>query len=82
MRENSPAAAAGLTAATGTTTVNEQTYPTGGDVITAIDGEAIATAAELQTAIDAHRPGETITITYVRGGEESTVEVELGTRPA
>ena len=82
VRKSSPAAKAGLTAATGTTTVNERPYPTGGDVITAIDGETITTAAQLQTAIDAHRPGDTISITYVRGGEETTVQVELGKRPA
>jgi putative serine protease PepD len=82
VRAGGPAATAGLKAATGQRTVGGLPYPTGGDVITAIDGQAVRTAAELQTAIDAHRPGETITITYVRGGETSTVDVKLAARPA
>ena len=66
VRAGSPAAEAGLEA---------------GDAVTSVDGESVATAAELQAAIDAKRPGDEISITYTRGGESKTVKVELGTRP-
>jgi putative serine protease PepD len=52
-----------------------------GDVITAIDGKQIGSAPELQSAIDAKRPGDTVSITYSRGGQSHTVQVKLGTRP-
>jgi S1-C subfamily serine protease len=80
IRPGSPAEQAELRAATGSTTVNGQVIPTGGDVIVALDGEAIATTAELQTAIDAKRPGDSVSITVIRDGERRTIDVKLGTR--
>jgi S1-C subfamily serine protease len=82
VRQGSPAAEAGLEAATGSATVDGQSYPTGGDVITAVDGNAVKTGAELQNAVDAKRPGDSISITYTRDGQSQTVEITLGTRPA
>ena len=82
IRDDAPAAAAGLRAASGSETVDGQSYPTGGDVITAVDGEAVTTSAELQRAIDAKRPGDSVSITYTRDGQSETVEVTLGTRPS
>jgi putative serine protease PepD len=82
VRDGTPAARAGLRAASGSRTVDGQTYPTGGDVITAIDGKAVSTAAELQAAIDAKRPGDTVSLTYSRAGKSHTVEVTLATRPS
>ena len=60
VRSGSPAAAAGLKAATGTKTVDGQAYPTGGDVITAVDGQAVTGADELRAAIDAKKPGQKV----------------------
>jgi S1-C subfamily serine protease len=51
-------------------------------VITAIDGEQVTTAEELQRAIDAKKPGDKVSIEYWRSGDSHTVEVELGTRPS
>ena len=53
-----------------------------GDVITAVDGQQIASGAELQSAIDGKRPGDTASITYTRGGRSKTVQVKLATRPS
>jgi putative serine protease PepD len=82
VREGGPAAEAGFRAATGSATVDGQSFPTGGDVITEVDGQAITTGAELQNAVDAKKPGDSISITYTRDGESHTVEITLGTRPA
>jgi S1-C subfamily serine protease len=76
-----PAQKAGLHASTGEKVVDGDTYSTGGDVITAIDGNKITNAEELQRAIDAKQPGDTISITYWRTGESHTVDVKLATRP-
>jgi S1-C subfamily serine protease len=82
VRSGTPAAEAGLKAATGSTTVDGQNLPTGGDVITAVDGTAITSGAELQSAIDAKKPGDSVSITFTRDGQSTTVQVSLGTRPS
>jgi putative serine protease PepD len=79
--EGSPAADAGLQAATGSRAVDGVAYPTGGDVITAVDGTKIETSEDLQGAIDDHNPGERVELTVVRDGQTRTVEATLGTRP-
>jgi len=82
VRTGSPAADAGLKASTGTTTVGGESYPSGGDVITKVDGKAVGSAAELQQLIDAKKPGDKVTLTVVRAGQTRTVDVTLGTRPS
>ncbi len=82
VRQGTAAAEAGLRAANGSAMVDGQSYPTGGDVITAVDGTAITSGAELQAAVDAKKPGDTISLTYTRDGASSTVQVSLGTRPS
>ena len=82
VRSDTPAARAGLRAATGSRLVDGQSYPTGGDVITAIDGSAVTSSPELQSRIDAKQPGDTISITYVRDGDSHNVRVRLAERPS
>jgi putative serine protease PepD len=82
VRPGTPAADAGLRAATGTSTVDGQQVPTGGDVIVAFDGDDISTSAELQSTVDAKQPGDNVSITVLRGGERTTVQVTLGSRPS
>jgi putative serine protease PepD len=53
-----------------------------GDVITSVDGTAVATMQELQSAIDAKSPGDTVTLAYLRDGAARTLTVKLGTRPS
>jgi len=52
-----------------------------GDVVTAIDGKAIAGADALVNAVDGHKPGDQVTLTVRRGGDTSSIKVKLGTRP-
>lgn len=73
-----PAADAGLK---GGTAASETATPTGGDVITAIDGSAVSNAGDVIRAIGTKRPGDTIALTIIRNGDEQTVDVTLGTRP-
>jgi S1-C subfamily serine protease len=70
-----------LREATGSRTVNGQEVPTGGDVIVEFDGQRVSTSAELQSAVDAKRPGDTVTVTVIRGNDRREVEVTLATRP-
>jgi putative serine protease PepD len=66
VRLDTPAARAGLRA---------------GDVITAIGGHEIGSSVELQAAIAARRPGDSVSLTYTRGGESHTIRIKLATRP-
>jgi S1-C subfamily serine protease len=82
VRPGTPAKKAGLRASTGEKTVDGETYSTGGDVITAFGEQKITTAEELQRAVDARQPGDTVSITYWRNGESHTVDVKLAARPS
>jgi S1-C subfamily serine protease len=82
VRPGTPAAEAGLRAATGSRALGAESYPTGGDVITAVDGKRITTADDLRRAIEAKSPGETVSLTYSRTGESRTVDVKLASRPS
>jgi S1-C subfamily serine protease len=77
-----PAADAGLKAADATTVVGGQEFPTGGDIITAVNGKPVSTSEDLQSVIGAMKPGESASITYSRDGSEHTLQVTLGTRPS
>jgi putative serine protease PepD len=81
VRGGTAAANAGLRAATGSRNVAGQTYPTGGDVITAVDGAQVSSASDVQRKIDAKKPGDTVSITYSRGGASHTANATLGNRP-
>jgi putative serine protease PepD len=49
-----------------------------GDIITAVNGHAVASSDALVASVRAYQPGETIEITYQRSGESKTVDVTLG----
>jgi putative serine protease PepD len=53
-----------------------------GDVVTSAAGTRINSASELRAVINAHRPGDTISVMYTRGGQSHTVKVKLAARPA
>ena len=76
-----PADKAGLEAATGTKLVDGQEQPAGGDVVVAFDGDAVTSAVALQSAVDTHQPGDTVSITVLRDGSRRTIDVTLGVRP-
>jgi putative serine protease PepD len=82
VREGAPADEAGIRASTGEREVDGRTVPTGGDVIVEFDGQEVTTSAELQGAVDARRPGDTVEVTVLRGGDHRTVEVTLESRPS
>jgi putative serine protease PepD len=49
-----------------------------GDVVTAINGKAIASGDALVAAVRSHRPDDEVTITYTRGGKSQTAKAKLG----
>jgi putative serine protease PepD len=53
-----------------------------GDIVISVDGNDINGPEGLGAAIRDHKPGESVKITYVRGGAEHTITVTLAQRPA
>ena len=52
-----------------------------GDVITRIGDVDVTSMSGLVVALRDHQPGETVTVTYVRGGQPTTVNVVLAQKP-
>ena len=53
-----------------------------GDVITAVDGHAVASAADLHAAVSPHHPGDTVTVAWTdAGGKKHTARLRLGSGP-
>jgi S1-C subfamily serine protease len=66
VRENSPAAKAGLRA---------------GDMLVSFDGKPIRTLYDFTYALRAKKPGDAVAVTVVRGGQRLSVNVALTSRP-
>jgi S1-C subfamily serine protease len=80
--ENGPAENAGIKAGKGETRFQARPYAPGGDVITKVENTPIETANDVGLALTPYKPGDTVTLEVVRGGDRRTVDVKLGERPA
>jgi S1-C subfamily serine protease len=76
---DSPAAKAGLR---GGRTGTAQGVAAGGDLIVAVDGKETKTEDAVANEIAAHKPGDSVEITYYRGNDKKTATVTLAKRPA
>ncbi len=52
--------------------------PESADIIVAIDGKPVHNVDELLTEVEAHSPGQVVTVTVLRGGRSVDVPVTLG----
>jgi S1-C subfamily serine protease len=76
-----PADAAGIKGATGQGTVAGESFPVGGDIITKVDGKDVTGMDEVISAVNDHDPGDELTLTVLRNGNEHDLTVKLGDRP-
>ncbi|HWP32517.1 MAG TPA: PDZ domain-containing protein, partial [Solirubrobacterales bacterium] len=77
-----PADEAGLRGGSTEATIEGARFKLGGDIITEIDGEPIASMEDLIDIVDAAKPGDEMELTILRRGETKTITVTLGNRPA
>ena len=78
----SPAAKAGLTGATGETTIGGQSYAVGGDVIVEANGDKIEGVKDLQAAVSSLKPGDKLELVVKTStGETKNITAILGDQP-
>jgi S1-C subfamily serine protease len=78
-----PADKAGLKAATRQTIIDGQQYAVGGDIVTAVDGQAVTSSDDLSRLVSEHRAGDRVRLTVIGAdGKQRSVDVTLGTQPA
>ena len=68
---------AGLQGGTQQAYMGNQPVKLGGDLIVALDGQEITTAQDLSVALNAHRAGDSVTLTIWRGQRRLSVTVTL-----
>jgi S1-C subfamily serine protease len=77
-----PADQAGIRGGDQVVRVGNARIPVGGDIITAINGEPMTSSKELVVYLEAQtQVGDTVEVTFFRGGEEHSVQVTLTERP-
>ena len=61
---------------------NQRVY-IGGDILTAMDGQAVTSLEGLETLLETrYQVGDTVTVTLIRDGQEMTVTVSLAEEPS
>jgi 2-alkenal reductase len=76
-----PAAKAGIIG--GTAATSDPNLKSGGDLIIAVDGQTVMSEADLMRYLILNKsPGDTITLTVMRGDKKVDVKLTLGTRPS
>ena len=80
--KGSPADLGGLSGYTGTVSDNNNSYPSGGDILTAINTTPIKSMGDLLTILFSdHSPGDSITFTILRNSNQLDLDITLIARP-
>ncbi|MDX6636485.1 MAG: hypothetical protein QOF06_2688 [Solirubrobacterales bacterium] len=79
--KDGPADKAGIEAGGTTATIEGEEVRLGGDIITEVDGKKLKSMDELIEVIQGSKPGDELELKILRGGQEKTANVTLGTQP-
>jgi S1-C subfamily serine protease len=77
----SPADKAGLKGGSTSATIEGANVKLGGDIIVKANGKSISGMDDIVNIVNGAQPGEKLSLTVLRGGEEKTIDVTLGERP-
>ena len=75
-----PAAAAGIHGGDRVAQAGMRRIAIGGDVITTIDNQKVASQLDVNLVLNHKRPGDTVNVTLYRGGKKMDIPVKLGER--
>jgi S1-C subfamily serine protease len=81
VQPGSPADGAGLNGSSKPVILNGQRVLVGGDVITSIDGHAVTSINDLQAFLQTAKPGQKVSLTILRNGQEQTLTATLAVHP-
>jgi len=81
VESGSPAQQAGLVGSYRSLDINGRRIRIGGDVIVALDGQAVDSIQNLQADLQQDSAGQVVTLTILRNGLQRDVQVTLGERP-
>jgi S1-C subfamily serine protease len=82
VEKGGPADKAGIEGGNTSATIEGAEVSLGGDIITEIDGKKIAGMEELIEIVNHAKPGDSLELKVLRGGQTKTATVTLGVRPA
>jgi S1-C subfamily serine protease len=82
VQPGSPAAKAGLRGGDASATLDGSELRLGGDVIKKVDGKDIKTMDQVVSIVGSRKPGESVTVEYLRNGQTKTAKVKLAQRPS
>ena len=77
-----PSDKAGLEGGTTSVSVEGAELILGGDIIIEADGKKITNMEQIIELVNSKKPGDEVTLKYLRDGKEKTATVKLGIRPA
>jgi S1-C subfamily serine protease len=78
-----PADKSGLRGSSKNVTINGQDIPIGGDVIIAVDQQPVQSMDDVIAYLaDNTNPGQKITVTVLRNGQQENIDITLGERPS
>ncbi len=77
VQDGSPAQKAGLKASDFSVTIDGQSVPAGGDVITQVNGTDISSTQQLQNLVFSMNPGDTVHLTVSSDGQVKQLDVTL-----
>jgi S1-C subfamily serine protease len=86
VQKGTPAEKAGIRGGTVSGSTENGQVAVGGDIVTSVGGKTVASSEDLANDVQAHKPGDTVTVGLLRGNgkggyEHKTVSVKLASRP-
>ncbi|RME77332.1 MAG: PDZ domain-containing protein [Chloroflexi bacterium] len=82
LQRGGPLAQAGVRGAQEEVIIGNQRVYVGGDILTAVNGQPVATLDELQILLETnYKVGDAVEVTIIRDGQEQTVTVTLAEEP-
>jgi S1-C subfamily serine protease len=82
MYDGAPLANAGVRGAQHEDIIGNERVYTGGDLLTAVDGEPVSSVAELETLLEnSYRVGDVVTVAVIREGRTLEMQTELAEEP-
>ncbi|HVV89410.1 MAG TPA: trypsin-like peptidase domain-containing protein [Solirubrobacterales bacterium] len=82
VEKGGPSAKAGLEGGNTQATIDGAEVTLGGDIIVEADGKKISNMEQIMELVNEKKPGDEVTLKYLRDGKEKTATVTLGKRPA